>query len=318
MTAVCRRIGMTPQNYYARRQHRSRRAVDVELLLELVRGERREQPRLGVRKVCYLIGPELKKAGVRIGRDRVFEELRKAELLVPRKRSEWPKTTHFNENLPVFKNLDQEVTVKRRNQVWVADITYIRTAEGFLFLALVTDRWSRKIVGAELGKTLETGVALRALNQGLKSLKKAERPIHHSDRGCQYASHEFVARVKKAGLRMSMTERNHSAENAMAERMNGILKQEYWLDGEFGSYQEARQAVDHAVRLYNTRRPHWELDFKTPEQVHSGRSGGAAALRPAALRSGSLREPPLRTAGRNAVQRQTNNKTKKYQIISRT
>lgn len=259
---------MTAQNYYARRRQRSRREVDVELMLELVRAQRREQPRLGGRKLYHLIGPELKKAGVKMGRDRVFEELKKAGLLVPRKPSEWPKTTQFNENLPVFKNLVKGRKVTKPNQVWVADITYIRTEEGFLYLALVTDRWSRKIVGFKLGKSLEVEVVLQALNLGLKSLQAGEKPIHHSDRGCQYASHAFVQRVKQAGLRMSMTENDHSAENAMAERVNGILKQEYWLDANFPTSAMAQQACARAIRLYNTRRPHSALAMRTPEQAH--------------------------------------------------
>jgi len=266
--AVCRVVGMTAQNYYARRHQRSRRKVDVELLLELVRAERREQPRLGVRKLYHLIEPELKKAGVKLGRDRVFEELKKAGLLVPRKPSEWPKTTQFNRNLPVFKNLVKGRKATRRNQIWVADITYIRTQEGFLYLALVTDQWSRKIVGYKLGKSLELEVVLQALSHGLKSLQAGEKPIHHSDRGCQYASHVFVERAHKAGLRMSMTQTNHCAENAMAERVNGILKQEYWLDANFSNGQEAQTACTHAIRLYNTRRPHSELAMRTPEQMH--------------------------------------------------
>jgi len=259
---------MTAQNYYARRKARSRREVDVALLVELVHWQRREQPRLGGRKLYHLIGPELKAAGVKMGRDRVFEELAKAGLLVARKRSQWPKTTSFNPNLPVFKNLIKDWVVTGRNQVWVADITYIRTGERFLYLALVTDRWSRKIVGFELAKTLEGEVSLRALNMGLKSLEKKEKPIHHSDRGCQYASHAFVQRVEQAGLRMSMTEKNHSAENAMAERVNGILKQEYWLDMNFDNYRQAQQACAHSIMLYNTRRPHSALGMRTPEEVH--------------------------------------------------
>lgn len=259
---------MTPQNYYARRRQRRRREVDVALLLELVRAERREQPRLGGRKVYHLIQPELKKAGVKLGRDRVFAELKKAGLLVKKKPSEWPKTTHFDKNLPVFKNLVKGRKVTRRNQVWVADITYIRTEEAFLYLALVTDQWSRKIVGFNLGKSLEVEVALRALTMGLKSLKAGEKPIHHSDRGCQYASHAFVQRVKQAKLRMSMTEKDHSAENALAERVNGILKQEYWLDETFPTHDQALRACAQAVRLYNTRRPHCALALRTPEQMH--------------------------------------------------
>lgn len=240
----------------------------MELMLELVRAERKHQPRLGVRKLYYLIDLELKEAGVKMGRDRLFEELGKAGLLVERKRSEWPKTTHFDAHLPVFKNLIKRREVTGRNQVWVADITYIRTMEGFMYLGLITDKWSRKIVGFHLGETLETGSSLKALAMALKGLERSEKPIHHSDRGSQYASHAYVKTVRKAGLKMSMTEKNHSAENALAERVNGILKQEYWLDANFETKPEARKATVQGVNLYNNRRPHTALGYRTPEMVH--------------------------------------------------
>ena len=271
MIKVCEQAEMTPQNYYARRSVWSREDVDLELMLELVRAERKEQPRLGVRKLYYLIQEELEEAGVKMGRDRLFEELGKAGLLVERKASEWPKTTNFNPNLPVFRNLIKGSKVTSRNQVWVADITYIRTREGFMYLGLITDKWSRKIVGFHLGETLETGSSLKALGMALKGLRREEKPIHHSDRGSQYASHAYVNRVEKAGLKMSMTEKNHSAENAMAERVNGILKQECWMDANCETKPEARKATAEGVRLYNNRRPHTALGFKTPEKVHGGK-----------------------------------------------
>ena len=267
---LCELANMTPQNYYARRTARRRQAVDLELVLELVRAERAQQSRLGVRKLYYLIGPELKAAGVKMGRDRLFAELAKVGLLVERKPSEWPRTTQFNTNLPVFKNLIRGRKVTGPNQVWVADITYLRTQEGFLYLALLTDRWSRKIVGFHLGETLETSEALKALSMALRSLRRAERPIHHSDRGCQYASHAYVQRVEAAGLQMSMTEKNHSAENALAERVNGILKQEYWLDANFKDRLEARRATHGGIHLYNHRRPHTALGMATPQEMHCG------------------------------------------------
>lgn len=268
VTWLCELMKMTPQNYYARRSAWHRQAVDVQLVLELARAERRQQPRLGVRKLYHLIGVELEAAGVKMGRDRLFEELRKAGLLVERKPSEWPKTTSFNPALPVFKNLIKRCQVSGRNQVWVADITYVRTEEAFLYLGLITDRWSRKIVGFHLGETLETGSVLKALAMALRGLQRGERPIHHSDRGCQYASHAYVNVVQQAGLRMSMTEGNHSAENAVAERVNGILKQEYWLDATFADKREAGKAVIHGVGLYNYRRPHTALGLRIPGVVH--------------------------------------------------
>lgn len=259
---------MSVQNYYARRIVRRRQDVDVELLLELVRAERKYQPRLGVRKLFYLIKGELKVAGVKMGRDRIYEELGKVGMLVEKKTSEWPKTTHFNPNLPVFRNLIKDRKLSGRNQVWVADITYIRTMEGFMYLGLITDKWSRKIVGFHLGETLETESVLKALAMGLKSLRTGEKPIHHSDRGCQYASHAYVNRARKAGLKMSMTEKDHTAENAMAERVNGILKQEYFLDANFPNKPEARKVTRQGVGLYNNRRPHMALQLKTPQEVH--------------------------------------------------
>jgi putative transposase len=259
---------MSPQNYYACRSAWRRQQVDVQLVLELARAQRTYQPRLGVRKLYYLIGAELRAAGVKMGRDRLFEELRKAGLLVERKASAWPKTTHFDPALPVFQNLIRRYPLSGRNQVWVADITYIRTREAFLYLGLITDRWSRKIVGYDLGETLETRSVLKALAMALRGLPAGERPIHHSDRGCQYASHAYVKVVEQAGLRMSMTEKNHSAENALAERMNGILKQEYYLDADFESRREARQATVEGIHLYNYRRPHTALGFSTPGKVH--------------------------------------------------
>ena len=260
---------MTPQNYYARRRAGEREAVDLKLLLELVRVQRKEQSRLGVRKLYHLIGAELQAAGVKMGRDRMFAELRKVGLLVARKPAEWPRTTSFNVNLPVFKNLIRRSQLTGRNQVWVADITYLRTREGFMYLALITDQWSRKIVGFHLGETLAVSSVIKALAMAMGGLKRREKPIHHSDRGCQYASHAYVQRVEQAGMKMSMTEQNHTAENALAERVNGILKQEYWLDATFATKPEARQATVQAVHLYNHRRPHTALGFRTPEKVHN-------------------------------------------------
>jgi len=270
MTVVrlCQWAQMTAQNYYARRSVRRRQEVDVALVLALVKAEREQQPRLGGRKLYHLIAPELKAAGVKLGRDRLFVELGKAGWLVERKPSEWPTTTHVDPNLPVFKNLMKRFSTTGPNQVWVADITYIRTREAFMYLALITDRWSRKIVGYHLGETLETEQVLKALAMALKGRQGVGRPIHHSDRGCQYASHAYVQAVQKAGLAMSMTEKNHSAENALAERVNGILKQEYWLDANFDNRPQARQATAHGICMYNTRRPHTALKLATPEQVH--------------------------------------------------
>ena len=152
--------------------------------------------------------------------------------------------------------------------MWVGDLTYLRTQEGFLYLALLTDKSSHKIVGYHCGDTLEAMGCIRALEMALAGLPKGAKPIHHTDRGSQYCCHAYVERLKKRGLSISMTETNHTAENAMAERMNGILKGEYWLGIEFKNKKEAGRAVDHAVRMYNTRRPHRALGNQFPNVVH--------------------------------------------------
>ncbi len=259
---------MSRQNYYKAHRRRRRQAIDEGLVEELVRSERAAQPRLGGRKLYFMLKPELEDAGVSIGRDRFFEALRTKELLLE-SLPPAPKTTNSRHSLPVFRNIIKELEVIRPNQVWVSDITYIRTHEGFVYLSLITDKYSRKIVGYHVGETLATEECLRALDKALESKPKNARIIHHSDRGCQYCSHMYVKKLQEHGFEVSMTEENRCYENALAERVNGILKQEYWLGGTLQSKEQARRAVDEAIDLYNTRRPHTSLNYKTPEQVHA-------------------------------------------------
>jgi putative transposase len=261
-------MGMSRQNYYARRRRRQRRQVDAELVAGLVGRERRAQPRLGTRKLYHLLKPELEEAGVRLGRDRMFEELRKRKLLLEALPAQYPSTTQSYHSLPVFGNLVKSQEVKGPNEVWVSDLSYLRTSEGFMYLALITDKFSRKIVGWHVGESLEAVGCLRALECAFAQLPQQCKPIHHSDQGCQYCSHEYVNRLQERGLPISMTETNHCAENALAERMNGILKQEYGLGAEFASKADARRAVHQSVWLYNTRRPHTALGYRVPQEVH--------------------------------------------------
>ena len=267
--ALCRKLGMSRQNYYARRTLRSRRWVDGELVMQLVRQERQWQPRLGARKLRVLLGDALAKAGVRLGRDRFLEVLRRYDLLLLPRRSEHPRTTSSYHSLPIFTNLIKALAVSRPNQVWVGDLTYLRTEEGFMFLALLTDKMSRHIVGHHCGDSLESIGCQHALRMALKQLPEGVRPIHHSDRGCQYCCHDYVEMARARGLRMSMTEVDHCAENALAERMNGILKGEYALDQRFKTKAHTMKAVEEAIRLYGTRRPHSALGDRFPAQVHA-------------------------------------------------
>lgn len=264
---LCRRAGMSRQNYYALRHERRRQAVDADLVLRLVRRERQTQPRLGGRKLVSLLGEELRHQGAEIGRDRFFGVLRGHGLLVEPKPAR-PRTTNSRHSLPVFRNLVAQFTPTAPNQAWASDITYVRTEEGFLYAALITDMFSRKIVGSFIGDTLETEGCLRALDAALADMAAGAHPIHHSDRGCQYCCHLYVDRLRQAGLGISMTETLHCYENAMAERVNGILKQEYELDAEFRTKEQARKAFAEAVWLYNHRRPHLSLNYGIPAEVH--------------------------------------------------
>lgn len=269
VSAVCRRVGITRQNYYARRRQRQRREVDAGLVVQLVQAERRVQPRLGTRKLYVMCEAALAEAGVKMGRDRFFEVLRASGLLLAPRPAAYPRTTRSDHGLPVFTNRIKDLKVSGPNQVWVGDLTYVRTAEGFLYLALLTDKHSRKIVGYHCADTLEAEGCVRALEMALATLPAGVRPMHHSDRGTQYCCHEYVDRLLEVGLSISMTETHHCAENALAERMNGILKSEYGLDQEFPCKPSARRSADQAVSLYNTRRPHTALGYRTPEAVHA-------------------------------------------------
>jgi len=267
VSRLCEKAQMSRQNFYKHRRQRERRRVNESLVKELVKRERAVQPRLGGMKLHGLLRRRMEEAGVRLGRDRFFEVLRNQGLLLealPRA----PRTTCSAHSLPVFKNLVKDLTLTGANQAWSSDITYIRTRGEFLYLSLITAMSSRKVVGYHLGKTLEARETLEALEMALAAKPRHKRPIHHSDRGCQYCSREYVQRLQADQMPISMTEENHCAENALAERLNGILKQEYFLNAEFQSLEQARQAVDEAVHLYNTHRPHRSLQYRTPEQVH--------------------------------------------------
>ena len=265
---LCERVEMSRQNYYAARRLRQRREIDEAMIVELVRRERRMQPRLGGRKLLHLLGPDLREVDVSIGRDRFFEVLAEHDLLVAPKPAR-ARTTNSRHSLPVFRNLLAGSLFDHPNEAWVSDLTYIRTDQGFLYAALITDVVSRKIVGAHIGDSLEAEGCLAALEQALADLPADKHPIHHSDRGCQYCCHAYVERLQDRGLAISMTEVMHCYENAMAERVNGILKQEYEMDRTFRTKAQAKKAFEQAVWLYNHRRPHLRLDYRFPADVHA-------------------------------------------------
>lgn len=265
VTALCQAAGISRQAVYKARKARSKKALCEEAILHAVRRHRALHPRMGARKLLHLLTAE----GLEVGRDRFFALLSREGLLVPRKRSFTPRTTDSRHRLALHKNLLREAPpAKAPGEQWAADLTYIRTDEGFCYAAFVMDVYSRRVVGFHAGESLEREGALSALKMALGTLEKGQAgPIHHSDRGSQYASNEYVGMLLARGCKVSMTEENHCYENAKAERLNGILKQEYGLGSTFKTRHEARAAVNEAVRLYNTQRPHLRLKMKTPEEM---------------------------------------------------
>ncbi len=225
-------------------------------------------PRLGGRKLLKLIQPQLPPE-LMIGRDSFFDFLRQNHLLVRQRRTRI-FTTDSKHWLHKYSNLVKDFVPERPHQLWVSDITYIKTAEGFMYLSLVTDAYSRKIVGWALGDTLEASHSIRALKMALKQLPKTSHPLyHHSDRGIQYCSEAYVKLLNKNGINISMTENGDPLENAVAERVNGILKDEWLNDIKIKSNKQLVYELTRIISIYNSMRPHSSVSMFTPESVHS-------------------------------------------------
>lgn len=258
-------MGYARSSYYKQsKQTKVKRESHADILKE-VYAIRQDMPKIGGKKLHYLLRSTLLQSGRKeLGRDRLFDLLRENSLLVERKRK-YAVTTNSNHPFKVYKNLILSEVITRSNQVWVSDITYIKTKNGFSYLSLITDLFSRKIVGYHASDSLELSGCVKALKMALK-IGKPE--IHHSDRGSQYCSYQYTNMLKKNGAKISMTENGNCYENAVAERMNGILKQEFNLNAIFVDLKHVRKAIKQAVRVYNTKRPNWAIKFKTPDQVY--------------------------------------------------
>lgn len=259
---------MSRQNYYKLRNVRRHKAVEEDLIINLVCRQRCLQPKLGGRKLMYMLNKEFVKAGISIGRDRFFGLLFRHKLLIERKKS-YHRTTNSRHGFEVYRNLLKDMVLTSCNQAFVSDITYIRTNEGFIYLCLVMDAYSRAIVGYDCSDSLESQGALRALSMATRHLPAgSDNVVHHSDRGIQYCCRDYVDKLKNKGIGISMTEENHCYENGKAERLNGILKDEYGLGQSFISKSDAYSSVRQAVELYNYLRPHQALGYRCPMEVH--------------------------------------------------
>lgn len=235
--------------------------------MELIQTIRYKQPRIGSRKLFFLLYDDLQRVG-KIGRDKFISILRNNNQLVVPKKS-YTRTTNSFHRFYKYNNLLYDKTIDRSNHCWVSDITYIRTERGFVYLFLITDYHSRKIVGWDLSNSLSIEGGIKALNMATKQRSQRNQElIHHSDRGIQYCSNAYVGLLQKHNIKISMTQENHCYENAKAERVNGILKDEFLLDSTFKDYTTAKKAVKQAIETYNELRPHWSLNLQTPSQVH--------------------------------------------------
>lgn len=264
---MCSYFGCSRNSYYKQIKTKESEIIMENFLLELVMRERKIQPRIGGKKMYYILKEEIHLMDPHFGRDKFLRFLSAHDLTIKKKKS-YTKTTNSFHRFYKYKNLVKSTEITGKNQVWAADITYIRTEKGFVYLSLLTDMYSRKIVGWELSESLSIEGSVQAMKKAFRDNCYPENVIHHSDRGIQYCSTEYVKLLGKRKAKISMTEENHCYENSLAERVNGILKDEYLLDGTFKDYKSALKACKEAVELYNTRRPHWALKFKTPQQIH--------------------------------------------------
>jgi len=266
VSEVCECFGMKRDAYYKYQRRQEKKETIVSRVIELVKGERKDQPRVGTRKLYEALYTLFVIEGLKVGRDKLFDILREYDMLVKRKKASC-KTTDSYHRFHKYNNLVKDMEVTAPNQVWASDITYIRTVSGFCYLALITDMYSRKIVGYDISDSLELTGCLRALKRALRTARPAAGLVHHSDRGIQYCSNQYVDELKKRKIKISMTEENHCYENALAERVNGILKDEFYLDQCFFSTDHAKLASKNAIDIYNSKRLHLSLGYKTPNMV---------------------------------------------------
>lgn len=259
-------MGMSRDAFYKRKKRRRKRYVKESVVLKLVERIREDEPRVGTRKLHH----RLEKSGKKwIGRDALFSLLKGNNMLVKPKKS-FRKTTYSNHKYAVAPNRIKTLLVTAPKQVLVSDITYLRLTRGQkAYLFLVTDMYSRKIVGYHVSRDLSHYSALLALDNAVERMGNVSGTIHHSDRGCQYCCHEYLGYLEKHGILSSMTDESHCYQNAVAERVNGILKDEFHLDAVFESFQQLKRAVARAVMVYNTKRTHWSLNLQTPQEVYS-------------------------------------------------
>ena len=274
VTSLCELLGVSTQAYYKHGDTDLRKLAEEAFCVEFIKHVRQKDRGIGGGKLWKMYRKEFGDEHS-VGYNRFYDIIEKYSLKVRKKRRR-AKTTDSDHDLPLYPNLVKELIPLRPNQLWVSDITYMviylnaETGEyDFCYLALVTDYYTKEIIGWCVGETLEAKFAMKALTMALSRLNgnPAEDLIHHSDRGVQYASYDYTKLLKEHHIKISMTECGDPKDNAVAERVNGIIKNELLMGMAFFSIEEVRKALEVAIDFYNNERPHMSLDWKTPAQA---------------------------------------------------
>ena len=261
-------LGYKSRNAYYNQLKRNVKNTAIEqFIIEQVKKKRREQSRVGTRKIYLEIKQTLEKNGIKIGRDKLFKILKNNDLLVKPKKKH-TKTTNSYHHFYKHKNTIKNMTIDRPEKVWVADITYIKIKNEHAYLFLITDAYSRKIVGWNLDTNMRVSDGIKALNMAVKNRQYDGQLYHHSDRGIQYCNPRYIEQLQKNNIKPSMTDKDHVYQNSLAERVNGILKQEFDIDIGFNSLKEARFVIKYVIDIYNNKRRHTSLQYLTPNFVH--------------------------------------------------
>jgi transposase InsO family protein len=263
---ACTLFGIDRQVYYRKIKCRIIKQDKAQLVLKMVLEIRTQMPRIGSKKLYYLLNKDLQT--LKIGRDKFIDILRANHLLILPKRS-YHITTNSHHRFRKYKNQLLDLQINKPEQVWVSDITYIGKREKPCYLSLITDAYSKKIMGYNVSNNLNTESSLVALRLAIKQRKNKEMPlIHHSDRGLQYCANEYQKILTKNEIQPSMTQNSDPNENAVAERINGILKQEFYIDKYNKDLPIMKQIIKETIAIYNEKRPHLSNHMLTPNQMH--------------------------------------------------
>ena len=265
---MCSVFGISRQGFYKQLARKEKVSTDRKQIIRMVLQQRKIMPRLGTLKLYYILKPRWIETGTKCGRDKLFGLLRDERMLVKKKKN-FTKTTNSMHRFRKHPNLIENMTIDRPEQVWVSDITYVRIKGGFLYLSLVTDAFSKQIMGYELADNMKVESSARALKRALNNRLYPNRTlIHHSDRGLQYCAPAYTKMLDDNQIDISMTSKYDPYENAIAERVNGILKSEFDVGEVFINQHQAKRVIKESIQIYNQLRPHLTCHYRTPKQAH--------------------------------------------------